>query len=429
MAADTKKELRNQLLYSIFVRDYGKNGNFSDVEKDLDRIKDLGTDIIWLMPIHPIGKKGRKGSVGSPYAISDYRAVNPDFGTMEDFISLVDAIHEKGMKCIIDVVYNHTSPDSVLTKEHPEWFRRNEKGEAIPKVPDWYDIVDLDYSHRDLWDYQIETLKYWAKYVDGFRCDVAPMLPLEFWKEAREEVGKVRPDAFWLAESVDGGFVRVLRKDGEICLCDNEIYQAFDATYDYDIFSSWKDYLTGEGTLSSYLHELNRQEMIYPDNYIKMHFLENHDRQRAAALTSDPDLLRHQTAFSFFEKGLAFLYNGQERSATVHPTLFENDPIDWSGTDLSDLIKRMMKIKRSKIMAEGQFSAREIREGVVCALYEMPGEKLYGFFRVGAKECAVNAPLPESEFVNEYNGKKLDLHERVLFIGEDPVIVRVKEGR
>ena len=120
MAADTKKELRNQLLYSIFVRDYGKKGTFRDVERDLDRIKDLGTDIIWLMPIHPIGKKGRKGSVGSPYAISDYRAVNPDFGTMEDFISLVDAIHEKGMKCIIDVVYNHTSPDSVLTKEHPE---------------------------------------------------------------------------------------------------------------------------------------------------------------------------------------------------------------------------------------------------------------------------------------------------------------------
>ena len=199
MANDTKKELRNQLLYSVFVRDYGKKGTFRDVERDLDRIKDLGTDIIWLMPIHPIGEKGRKGSVGSPYAIKDYRAINPDFGTLEDFERLVNAIHEKGMKCIIDVVYNHTSPDSVLTKEHPEWFRRNEKGEAIPKVPDWYDIVDLDYSHRDLWDYQIETLKYWAKYVDGFRCDVAPMLPLEFWKEAQEEVGKVRPDAFWLA--------------------------------------------------------------------------------------------------------------------------------------------------------------------------------------------------------------------------------------
>ena len=426
MAENTGKDYRNRLLYSVFVRDYGKNGTFKDLEDDLSRIRDLGTDIIWLMPIHPIGKKGRKGSVGSPYAISDYRTINPDFGTMGDFIRLVDAIHEKEMKCIIDVVYNHTSPDSVLAKEHNEWFRHNEKGEPVPKVLDWYDIVDLDYSHRELWDYQIETLKYWAKYVDGFRCDVAPLLPLEFWKEAREEVSKVRPDAFWLAESVDGGFVRSLRKDREICLSDSEIYQAFDATYDYDIFSSWKDYLTGEGTLSSYLHELNRQEMIYPDNYIKMHFLENHDRQRAAAMTSDLGLLRHQTAFSFFEKGLAFLYNGQERSAKVHPTLFETDPIDWSGNDLSGLIKRMMKIKRSNIMAEGEFAASEIRKGVVCAKYEMPGESLYGFFRVGSKECAINAPLPEAEFVNEYNGEKIDLHERVLYLGEDPVIIRVK---
>ena len=425
MANDTSKELRNQLLYSIFVRDYGKNGTFSDVENDLDRIRELGTDIIWLMPIHPIGEKGRKGSVGSPYAIRDYRTVNPDFGTLEDFARLVDAIHAKGMKCIIDVVYNHTSPDSVLSKEHPEWFRRNEKGEAIPKVADWYDIVDLDYSHRELWDYQIETLKYWAKYVDGFRCDVAPMLPLEFWKEARKEVGKVRPDAFWLAESGDPGFVRFLRKGGDICLSDSEIYQAFDATYDYDIFNHWKNYLTGEGTLSDYLRELNRQETIYPDNYIKMHFLENHDRQRAAAMTKDKGMLLHQTAFSFFEKGLAFLYNGQEKSATVHPTLFETDPIDWSGDDLSDVIKKMMKLKRLPIMAEGQFTASEVRDGVVCAKYESPNETLLGYFRVGSPECAVSVPLTEGEYINEYNGERIEMYEGVLFLKDTPVIIKM----
>ena len=424
MAYNTSKDFRNKLLYSVFVRDYGRNGTFSDVEEDLDRIKDLGTDIIWLMPIHPIGEKGRKGSVGSPYAIKDYRAVNPDFGTMEDFVSLIDAIHSKGMKCIIDVVYNHTSPDSVLAKEHPEWFRHNEKGEPVPKVLDWYDIVDLDYSHRELWDYQIDTLKYWAKYVDGFRCDVAPLLPLEFWKRAREEVEKVRPDAFWLSESVDAGFIRFLRKTGETCLSDSEIYEVFDAAYDYDIFNYWKRYLTGEGALSDYLHELNRQEEIYPDNYVKMHFLENHDRLRAATMTTDISLLSHQTAFSFFEKGLAFLYNGQERCATVHPTLFETDPVDWSGYDLSDLIKRMMRIKRFKIMAYGEFLAREIREGVVFASYEMPGEKLSGYFRVGSSPCVVNVPLPEGEYTNEFNGEKIVIYDSSLFIGADPVIIR-----
>ena len=426
MAGSTSIEYRNQLLYSVFVRDYGKNGTFFDVENDLDRIKDLGTDIIWLMPIHPIGEKGRKGSVGSPYAIKDYRAVNPDFGTLEDFISLTDAIHSKGMKCIIDVVYNHTSPDSVLANEHPEWFLHNEKGEPIPKVKEWYDIVDLDYSHRELWDYQIETLKYWARYVDGFRCDVAPLIPLEFWKKAREEVEKVRPHAFWLSESVDGGFIRSLRKNGETCLSDSEIYQAFDAAYDYDIYDRLGKYLKGEGALSDYLRELNRQEEIYPENYIKLHFLENHDRIRAAMMTPDIRLLSHLTAFSFFEKGLAFLYNGQERCATVHPTLFETDPVDFSGYDLSDVIKRMMKIKRSPIMAEGEFFSKEIREGIIQASYEMPGEKLFGFFSVGSSPCTVGVSLPEGEYMNEYSGEKITVYEGTLFIGDDPVIIRVK---
>ena len=122
MAVDTKKSLRNQVLYSIYVRNYSKEGTFAAVQADLDRIKALGTDIIWLLPIHPTGEKNRKGSLGSPYAIRDYRAVNPEFGTLDDFRHLVDAIHARGMKCIIDVVYNHTSPDSWLAENHPEWF-------------------------------------------------------------------------------------------------------------------------------------------------------------------------------------------------------------------------------------------------------------------------------------------------------------------
>ena len=188
MAANTNISLRNQVMYCVFVRNYSEEGTFRAVEADLDRIQALGTDIIWLMPIHPIGEKARKGSLGSPYAISDYRKVNPEFGTLEDFQSLVDAIHARGMKCIIDVVYNHTSPDSWLVRNHPEWFYRKADGSMGNHVGDWTDIVDLDYRNQDLWDYQIETLKQWARIVDGFRCDVAPLIPIEFWKAAREAV-------------------------------------------------------------------------------------------------------------------------------------------------------------------------------------------------------------------------------------------------
>ena len=159
MAEHTSKAYRNQVIYSVFTRDHTPEGTFEGVRKDLPRIKALGVDIIWLMPIHPIGEKARKGTLGSPYAIRDYRAVNPEFGGLDDFRQLVEEIHRLGMKCVIDVVYNHTSPDSVLAKEHPEWFYRKADGGFGKRVGDWTDIIDLDYSHRELWTYQIDTLK------------------------------------------------------------------------------------------------------------------------------------------------------------------------------------------------------------------------------------------------------------------------------
>ena len=191
MAAATDIALRQQVMYSVFVRNYSKAGNFEGVRRDLRRIRDLGVDIIWLMPIHPIGEKCRKGRMGSPYAIKDFRAVNPDFGTEEDLKRLVGDAHGLGMKVIIDVVYNHTSPDSVLAVSHPEWFYHKPDGSLGNRIGEWYDVVDLDYRKQELWDYQIDTLKKWAGIVDGFRCDVASLIPLEFWLRARRKVAEV----------------------------------------------------------------------------------------------------------------------------------------------------------------------------------------------------------------------------------------------
>ena len=162
MAKDTRLNLRNEIIYCIYVRNHTPEGTFAAIIPDLQRIRGLGVDIIWFMPIHPIGETKRKGVEGSPYAIKDYRAVNPAYGTMDDFKALAAAIHELGMEVMIDVVYNHTSPDSQLVEQHPEWFYRRPNGEMGNKVGEWYDIVDLDYSHPELWDYQIETLKQWA---------------------------------------------------------------------------------------------------------------------------------------------------------------------------------------------------------------------------------------------------------------------------
>ena len=181
MAVNTDLSLRRQVIYSVFVRGHTKEGTFRALEGDLDRLKVLGADILWLMPIHPIGEEGRKGTMGSPYAIRDYRAVNPDMGTVDDLCHLVDAIHDRGMKCIIDVVYNHTSPDSVLAETHPEFFLRDEQGRPARKVADWWDIVDLDYSNRDLWRYQIDTLKRWRPSVPAVSGWRRAFTALMFW--------------------------------------------------------------------------------------------------------------------------------------------------------------------------------------------------------------------------------------------------------
>ena len=169
MARNTNVELRNAVIYSVYVRNHTQEGTFRALEADLPRIRALGTDIVWLMPIHPIGVEGKKGSLGCPYANRDYRDVNPEYGTMDDFRHLVDAIHAQGMKCIIDVVYNHTSPDSVLCHEHPEFFHRTAEGKFGNRIGDWADVIDLNYDAPGLWEYQIESLKVWAGIVDGFR--------------------------------------------------------------------------------------------------------------------------------------------------------------------------------------------------------------------------------------------------------------------
>ena len=359
MAITTSKANRNMVMYSVFVRNYSEEGTFKQLQNDLDRIKALGVDIIWLLPIHPVGVVERKGAVGSPYAIKDYRAIDPALGTKEDLKELVQEIHARGMRCIIDVVYNHTSPDSWLAQHHPEWFYHKPDGSFGNKVGEWLDVVDLDYSQRDLWDYQIETLKQWAEIVDGFRCDVAPLIPLEFWLRARQEVETVHPGCFWLSESVEPIFTVENRARGLVSLSDSEIYQAFDVSYEYDIFAYFKDYLKGNIPLSEYAAAINRQEAIYPDNYVKLRYLENHDNARAKLMIPDEAALENWTAFIYFQKGMTLLYAGQEHQVTHLPSLFEKDPVQWdSSKDISPLLTRLAEIKRKEIFTDSRYTPR-----------------------------------------------------------------------
>lgn len=405
MAVSTPIHYRNQVMYSVFVRNHTQEGTFQALRRDLPRIQQLGVDIIWLMPIHPIGEKARKGTAGSPYAIRDYRAVNPEYGTVQDLEELVADIHALGMKCIIDVVYNHTSPDSVLAAEHPEWFYRKSDGSFGNHVGDWTDIIDLDYTNRELWDYQIDTLKMWAKTVDGFRCDVAPLVPMEFWAKAREAVEQVRPGCIWLSESIEPGFITYLRSQNLVAHTDREVYEVFDIAYDYDIFGIFRAALRGECPLSEYAAAVNGQEALYQPNYVKLRYLENHDQDRAASIITEETRLINWTAFCYFQKGMTLLYAGQEVGQAHRPDLFDRDPIQWeTGNNLSELMTKLAKIKKTPIFTDSRYSVTALPDQVLLAVHEREGEQLIGIFSVGGKDAEVQVSLPEGCYEDLISG-------------------------
>lgn len=419
MARNTDNKLRNSVIYEVYPRSHAPEGTFRALEGDLARIAALGVDILWLMPIHPIGVKNKKGSLGCPYANRDYRTVNPEYGTMNDFIHLVDAIHKNGMKCIIDVVYNHTSPDSTLVQEHPEFFYRKPDGSMGNKVGDWTDVVDLDYNVRALWDYQIESLCFWAQYVDGFRCDVASTVPVEFWMEARAAVEKVHPNTIWLGESVHLAHIRAFREQGFYAATDTELFDAFDILYPYDLWPVYEDCTQGGGSLTRLLEAIDLQELSFRTEYNKLRCLENHDQMRAAARFGDN--LSAWTAFSYFLKGTTLLYAGQEVCATHTPSLFEREPIDWAqGKDISPLLTRLAAIKK-RLPSDGVFHAQE-ENGIVSASYIGPSGSAFGFFPLQGTG-SVKTTLADGSYEDAVSGGTVTVQDGKLLLGTQAVII------
>ena len=390
MAKDTKVSLRQSVIYQVYNRNHSKSGTFRELIGDLKRIKDLGVDILYLLPIHPIGRKDKKGTLGCPYSIRDYREINPEYGTLEEFKALVKATHACGMKLMIDVVYNHTSRDSKLLMNHPEWFYQNQNGEFANRVGDWSDITDLDFS-KDLalWDELIEILKYWAKLgVDGYRCDVASFVPVDFWLRARREISEINPDFIWLAESEDGGFIQGIRTHGYDVYSDSELYQAFDICYDYDVYGYFKEYLLGKSSLSDYIKRVQMQEYIYPSNYVKLRCLENHDQERIASLVKSMEQLKLWTTFVYLQKGATMIYAGQEALCTHTPSLFDVDKVDWSRYNeagLADLMVRLSELKKDDVMnGFYQLELGDVFDTVYLA-YETHEEKRVAIFNFGLK--------------------------------------------
>ena len=428
MAKQTNISLRNFTFYQVFIRQHSKTQDFKGVTKDLDRIKSLGVDVLYFLPIHPIGIKARKGSKGSPYAVFDYYQIDEHYGTLEDFDELVEACHTRGMKVMIDIVINHTSKDSVLTVKHPDWFYHKDNGEFANRVGDWSDITDLHYDNPAVWDYMINMLLYWAKHVDGFRCDVAPLLPIDFWLEARQKINEIKPDLMWLSESVHPSFIKYLRDLGYDCSSDSQMFQAFDICYDYDIFDHMDHYLKDPKGLKLWLEEVYRQETIYPKNYIKLRSFENHDQTRLRAKTRDDHHFVEMVALSFFLKGAGFIYAGEEHMIDHRPDLFEDDFVIWDKhRSIEPLIKTLTKLKKDPLFSTGNFHMHEHERAAVFA-YENHKELMVGIFNVEHQD-EINVPLKDGSYVN-----LLSMHEIVVKNQQvngifEPIIIKTDKGQ
>lgn len=429
MSRNTNIDLRKLFLYQVYLRNHTEEGTFKAFSSDLDRIKDLGVDVVYFLPIHPVGQKNKKGTLGCPYSIQDFRETNTEYGSIEDFKELIDQIHAKGMQCMIDVVYNHTSYDSELIKKHPEYFYKRD-GEFANRVGDWWDITDFDYSvSKDLWVELIDTLVFWAKLgVDGYRFDVASLLPLEFLEEAHNAVLAVNPDFVFLSESVHGSFLKHIRDRGFEALSESEIYQVFDMAYDYDTHPAFEGYLKGENPLNDYLKDTLNQEMIYPQNYIKMRNLENHDFGRFAKMVdSNPEKIDQWTAFMFFNKGCTMMYGGQEFSDTNLPSLFDRDLVNWEGRDISSLVKKVSSIVKDDIFVHGVFDIELQDKDVIVASFKNDDKTVIGVFNVGNDQgYATSKYFKPGTYTNLLNNESVKVVEDCIELKDYPIIIEVK---
>jgi cyclomaltodextrinase / maltogenic alpha-amylase / neopullulanase len=316
-ARQSPEWLRDAVIYEVFPRAFSPTADFKGVTAQLDRLKALGVTVLWLMPIHPTGKLKAKGTLGSPYAVRDYDAINPDYGTPEDLKRLVDAAHRRGMKVFIDIVINHTAWDSVLIEKHPDWYTHDSAGKIVPPNPDWVDVADLDWSRPALRQYMSEMLVRWLRDygLDGFRCDYASGVPADFWESVRPELDRVRPGLAFLAEADDPALLS----------------KAFDVDYAWDFYHAMSDALAGREPASHVREVWQRAEARYPRGALRLRFSDNHDQLRTAGQAGLPAALA-ASALMFTMDGVPLLYNGMEVGDTTEsaaPALFERMPISW----------------------------------------------------------------------------------------------------
>ncbi|WP_143960756.1 alpha-amylase family glycosyl hydrolase [Litoribacter populi] len=333
-ASEAPDWVKDKNIYEVNVRQFTPEGTFEAFEREIPRLKEMGVDILWFMPIHEIGEKNRKGTLGSYYAIKDYKSINPEFGTHEDFDRLVKTIHDHDMYILIDWVANHTAWDHPWTESNPEYYSKDDDGGFVPPAgTDWEDVIELDYDNPDVHTVMEDAMLYWVKEhnIDGFRCDVAELVPMEFWNNTRKSLDEIKP-VFMLAE-------------GEKV----ELYEAFDMTYAWNVFHALVD-LAGERKMNNDSLHIAILEGVedLPKGAIKMNFLTNHDENTWKGTIDSLLGPAHEAMAVLIHTipGMPLIYSGQEANITKRLEFFEKDPIEWGNIEKADFYSKLNTLKR-----------------------------------------------------------------------------------
>lgn len=430
---------KNATIYEVNTRHFTPEGTFNAFEAHLPRLKEMGIDILWFMPIHPISVKNRKGEMGSPYAVADYKDVNPDFGTMDDFKHLLKAIHDQGMYCIIDWVPNHTGWDNPWITEHPDWYTKDKDGNITDPINyetgeswGWTDVADLNYDNKEMRQGMIDAMAFWIKDVgiDGFRVDVAHGVPVDFWAECSDALYAIEP-VFMLAEAEVPAIVNngafVMDYGWEMHHLLNQIAKSQGANRD-----KGKTLEKGNVVEASDKHAekktaldidkmLAKKDQQYSMGY-QMQFTSNHDENSWSGTEfqrfGDGHLTFAVLTATF--DGMPLVYTGMEAAMDKQLEFFKKDEIEWGDYKYAGFYKTLFDLKhRNKALWNGEHGGELVKiktgndENVYAFIREKDGDRVVVILNLSGEKHSIK--LEDNHFVGEYtnvfSGEKMGLAE------------------
>lgn len=397
----------NTNVYEVNVRQYTDQGTFSAFAEHLPRLREMGVDVLWFMPITPISREGRLGILGSYYACSDYTAINPEYGTLDDFKILIKHAHEQGFKVIIDWVANHTGLDHVWVTSHPNFYKRNAEGKFYDSNG-WEDVIDLNYYDHQLRSYMIDAMTFWVNEcdIDGFRCDMAHLVPLDFWRQARTALEKVKP-LFWLAETDDMNYMTV-----------------FDCHYTWRWMHETEKYFAGSSSMDKLINILNQYKKDAPEQTQHLYFTSNHDENswNGTEYEKYGEAALALAVFSATWDSIPLIYSGQELPNRKRLRFFEKDHIEWSDMPtLHNFYRALLQLRKTHPalkagkLAMPQWVPTNVDNYVLSFMRRWQGKDLLVLLNLSPNNLFVQLPqgYVTGYFTNIFDGQQIEMVPQV----------------